>query len=996
MLTLALLALVACTKNPSEKPVDTGALVEDSVDADADGFSVDEGDCDDADAGAYPGAPEACDGRDQDCDGTIDDAVTTTWYADLDGDGFGDASAVYDTCEPPQGAVAVAGDCDDTNADVFPDAPEACNDLDDDCDGAVDEDGTTAWYADADGDGFGDDASMRGDCAADPGEVAVGGDCDDARGDSYPGAVEMCDELDNDCDGVVDDDVAVVAYADLDGDGWGDASMPQDACTLPTGYAWYPGDCDDLAAAVYPDAPETCNAVDDDCDGTVDEDDASDAPTWYADTDGDAFGDASVSARACAAPVGFLADATDCDDARADVSPAGTEVCGDVDENCDGVVDEDTAADALTWYADADRDAYGDASVPTQACTQPAGFVPDDTDCDDGMRVVNPAATERCNGYDDDCDATIDEPDAADAATWYADTDADGYGDLAGATRACTVPAGHVANATDCDDTRASVSPAGTEVCGGSDEDCDGTVDETSASDAATWYADTDADGFGNAGRSTRSCTLPAGYVADDSDCDDALVLVNPAGTELCNALDDDCDGTTDESDAADAARWYADTDRDSYGDAGSSTLACAAPSGFVADATDCDDALARAYPGALETCDGLDEDCDGTTDEPDSVDASTWYRDADTDTWGAAASTVRACYLPAGYVARASDCDDARAAVSPSATEACNGYDDDCDGAVDEGAAVGASTWYADDDADGYGPTAASVVTCTAPAGYVAAAADCNDASSAVNPGASERCNSIDDDCDGTSDESDAVDASTWYRDADSDSWGSASSTTRACTAPSGYVSRASDCNDGSAAISPDDTETCNSVDDDCDGATDESGSTGERTWYRDADGDGWGTSSTTTSRCSAPAGYVSTAGDCDDTRSTVYPGASETYDSRDNDCDGSTDEGFGARGESLACTGTGVIAYLPDGCINDGGGSSGGDGLEVYCVNNIARFCLTGEACPWRGAPTFDDGRTCSRSGLGSDYMANGWCSLWNGYGNYYCTSGGTVYFP
>jgi hypothetical protein len=263
------------------------------------------------------------------------------------------------------------------------------------------------------------------------------------------------------------------------------------------------------------------------------------------------------------------------------------------------------------------------------------------------------------------------------------------------------------------------------------------------------------------------------------------------------------------------------------------------------------------------------------------------------------------------------------------------------------------------------------------------------------VSPVGAERCNGVDDDCDGTVDEASAVDASTWYADADADGHGG-SATTRACTAPSGYLPTSSDCNDGNAAISPSDPETCNSVDDDCDGAVDESGSSGERTWYRDADGDGYGASSVTVSRCGAPAGYVSVAGDCDDGRGTAYPGATETCNGADDDCDGSADEGFGARCESLACTGSGLIHVISDGCINDGGGSSGGDAVQVYCVNNIARFCLSGEACPWRSSPTFDDGSTCERSGLGSDYMANAWCEQWNGYGNYYCTSSEDAYFP
>ncbi|MFH1470091.1 MAG: MopE-related protein, partial [Pseudomonadota bacterium] len=339
--------------------------------------------------------------------------------------------------------------------------------------------------------------------------------------------------------------------------------------------------------------------------------------------------------------------------------PGATELCNGTDDDCDGTTDEDDAADALIWYADADGDTYGDAASATEACTLPSGHVADATDCDDTNAAVNPGATEVCNGTDDDCDGTTDEDDAADALTWYADADSDGYGDAASTTLACTLPAGYLADDTDCDDTDAAVNPGATEQCNGTDDDCDGTTDEDDSADALTWYADADGDTYGDATSTTVACYLPTGYLADDTDCDDTDAAVNPGATELCNGVDDDCDGTTDEAAAADALTWYADADSDSYGDAASTTVACTQPSGYLADDTDCDDTDAAINPAATEVCDGADNDCDGTTDEADAADALTWYLDADSDGYGDSASTTPACSLPSGYADNAWDCDD-------------------------------------------------------------------------------------------------------------------------------------------------------------------------------------------------------------------------------------------------------------------------------------------------------------------------------------------------
>ncbi len=143
-------------------------------------------------------------------------------------------------------------------------------------------------------------------------------------------------------------------------------------------------------------------------------------------------------------------------------------------------------------------------------------------DCDDAEVAINPGAEELCDGIDNNCDG--DEDDAADALTWYADGDGDGYGDASSTTAACSQPSGYVADVTDCDDSDANANPSASEYCDGHDDDCDGDVDEDSALDAAVSYADTDGDGFGDSsdcGDCAVSCTPPSGYVHDDRDWDD-------------------------------------------------------------------------------------------------------------------------------------------------------------------------------------------------------------------------------------------------------------------------------------------------------------------------------------------------------------------------------------------------------------------------------------------------------------------------------------------
>ena len=491
-------------------------------------------------------------------------------------------------------------DCDDNNPDIHPDAAEICNEIDDNCDGLVDDDdpaieasSQTEWYTDNDGDGYGNENDAYSACVAPSGTVAEsasGFDCNDNDPAYHPGAAEWdcTDPNDYNCDGSV-------GYADEDGDGFA-------ACE----------DCQDTMALVNPDAVEVCDGIDNNCDTWIDDNDPNleGAPTWYGDADGDTYGGQQFTAEACEAPQGYVDNSDDCDDLDKNTHPDATEVCDESDNDCDGDIDEDVKS---TWYADTDNDGYGDASNTTEACTVPPGYVWDSTDCNDSSATTNPASYEVCDGTDNNCDGVTDEASALDADTWYVDADSDGYGDSSSTETACDQPTGYVATDTDCNDADSSIYPGADEYCDSIDTDCDGTVDEDDALDADTWYADSDADGYGSSTSSITACDQSTGYVADDTDCDDTDANTYPSADEYCDNIDNNCDGTVDEDSALDASTWYADADSDSYGDSATSQSSCSQPTGYIADNTDCDDTSATAYPGASESCDDIDSDCDGS-----------------------------------------------------------------------------------------------------------------------------------------------------------------------------------------------------------------------------------------------------------------------------------------------------------------------------------------------------------------------------------------------
>jgi hypothetical protein len=286
-------------------------------DADGDGWGA-ALDCDDTDEDVHPGAVEVCDGTDSDCDGDLVDG-----FVDTDGDGLPDCAED----DADGDGVADASDCAPLDAGIYPGNVEVPDDgVDQDCSGAD----TVSCHEDGDGDGFGDPEPVlsEGDC----GELLTDGtDCDDGDDLTWPGADELCDEVDNDCDGDVDEDIETLDwFADADGDGFGDPDLPwlhNPSCDPPLGHAANDTDCDDDDPEVRPDAEEICDGLDTDCDGTLDDGEL--------DVDDDGM-----------PPCGG-----DCDDDDPSVFFGAEEICDDgLDQDCDGAEDPDVDRDdAECW-----------------------------------------------------------------------------------------------------------------------------------------------------------------------------------------------------------------------------------------------------------------------------------------------------------------------------------------------------------------------------------------------------------------------------------------------------------------------------------------------------------------------------------------------------------------------------------------------------------------------------------------------------------------------
>ncbi len=251
------------------------------------------------------------------------------------------------------------------------------------------------------------------------------------------------------------------------------------------------------------------------------------------------------------------------------------------------------------------------------------------------------------------------------ACTARNDQDRDGFGVLQG----------------DCDDHDDTIHPAAPEQCNGVDDDCDGEVDDD-ASGGEWYFVDSDGDHYGMSAYSIQHCGPLDGWSLERGDCNDYDPSVHVGADEICNGVDDDCDGRVDEN-AVDAVTWYRDLDGDGYGADATGWPGCVRPDGRTHQGGDCDDEDAEVNPDATERCwTDADDDCDGSANDQGAAGCEEMYRDADGD--GYAGDGACLCFGEDPYLYETSeDCDDSDPAIHPGAVEQDDLVDDDCDGSA-------------------------------------------------------------------------------------------------------------------------------------------------------------------------------------------------------------------------------------------------------------------------------------------------------------------------